>query len=137
MGVENQMITLSQIKKIMKEINFFLKDVFKVLPIELDCYIQAPSLEDLEVLNLMEDTQYPYYKIIKLNKNNHSSIVDLLSFCYVSDFFQSIELKQNTKKIFEAYDGIESGIFSNTLTIPNWFKEKYKLNWDYSISDDW
>lgn len=116
--------------------NFFV-DVIGILPVDIECYIQAPSLEDRIVLNMMHKTQYDYYKCINLNEINRKRFIERLRNETVVEYFHSIEIKKNSKLLFEGYDGIESGIFSKHIHIPDWFKEKYKEDWDYSISKDW
>lgn len=117
--------------------NIFFVDVLNILPEEIDCYIQSPDLEDLEMLKMMENSDYEYYKIIHLNSENKINLIEKLKNRNVIEFIQSIEIKEGYTLLFEGYDGIESGTFSRNINIPNWFKQKYKENWDYTISVNW
>lgn len=115
----------------------FFIDVIAILPQEIDCYIQAPSLEDKIIINMMRQTEYDYYTCIHLNEANKRVFIERLRNSTVVEYFHSIEIKKDLILLFEGYDGIESGTFSKTVNIPSWFKEKYKENWIYSISKDW
>jgi len=115
----------------------FFVDALAILPADIDCYIQAPSLEDKIVLNMMHKTQYDYYRCIHLDESNRRLFIQRLKQNTVVEYFNNIEIKVDKILLFEGYDGIESGRFSKTVNIPSWFKEKYKEGWDYSISQDW
>ena len=115
----------------------FLVDILNILPVEVDCYIQAPSLEDIDILDMMNDTVYGYYQCLHINYDNKNFIIDKFQKETIVEYFNSIEIKEGKKLLFEGFDGIESGTISKTVNIPNWFKEKYKEDWTYSISKEW
>lgn len=115
----------------------FLINVFKILPEEIDCYIQAPSLEDVIILNMMSETEYGYYKLIKINNLNKEMFINHLTAHPIIQYFQSIELKNNNETLFQAFDGVEIGILSKYIEIPEWFNEKYIKNGECIISQDW
>ena len=115
----------------------FFVDILKIMPEDIDCYIQSPDLEDNIVLGMLLPTEYEYYQYIHLNKNNKDNFIERLKEEPVVEYFQSIEIKKDSILLFEGYDGIESGRISKIITIPAWFKEKYKEDWDYTISIDW
>jgi hypothetical protein len=117
--------------------NIFLVDVLTILPEELDLYIQAPSLEDDVIRKMMSETEFAYYKLIKVNNGNRNVIINRIKDHFVREYFQSIEIKVKGKLVFEGYDGAEFGIFSNCIIIPNWFKEQYFVKEFYSVSNEW
>ena len=115
----------------------FFTDVLSILPIEIDLYIQSPDLEDSYLLEMIKDSDFSYYKLIHLNSQNRSRFIEELKNNCIVEYIQSIEIKKDLELLFEGYDGIESGQFSKKVSIPTWFKEKYKENWNYSISTEW
>ncbi|MBF0762559.1 hypothetical protein IR148_16085 [Dysgonomonas mossii] len=117
--------------------DFFFIDVLKIMPDDIYCYIQSPDLEDNIVLGMMLPTEYDYYQCVHLDKNNKDRFIERLRNETVLEYFQSIEIKKDSILLFEGYDGIESGKISKNITIPTWFKKKYKEDWDYTISIDW
>lgn len=121
----------------MKELEFFI-DVLKILPEDILCLIQAPSLQNKEILKLMIDTEFPYFKLVKLDINNKNEFSKLLDESTVQDFHH-IEIKsdENNKKLFEGWDGVEFCHFSKTVKIPAWFQEKYLDTEMYHVSDEW
>ena len=50
---------------------------------------------------------------------------------------QYIIFTDNGRTIFEGYDGLEYGIFSNSFEIPYWFAERYEQKDIYGISTMW
>lgn len=114
-----------------------LISVFKILSEEIDCYIQAPSLEDETILNMMSETEYPYYKFIKIDNLNKKSFINHLNLHAVIQYFQNIELKNNNEMLFQGFDGVEFGIISKQIKIPEWFRNKYINTGDCTISNNW
>lgn len=114
-----------------------LISVLKILPKEIDCYIQAPSLEDETILSMMSETEYPYYKLIKVNNLNKEIFINHLNIHSVIEYIQNIELKNGNEILFQGFDGVEFGIISKFIRIPEWFKEKYINTGDCNISNDW
>lgn len=117
----------------------FFVDILNILPEELDCFIGTYDLDDDIVLNLMSDVKNggDFDKFIHLNKHNKKLFIERLTKTTIAEYFQIIEIKMNNVLLFKGYDGIESGKISKKITIPAWFKEKYKEDWDYSISLEW
>src|SRR4051812_13480665 len=120
----------------MEELVFF-KDVINILPSEIICFIQAPSLDDNEIIEPMIESDG--YKVVTLTsldmKFNFIEKIDeniLFQFHYIE-----IKSVLNNKKLFEAWDGVEFGHFSNDIEIPNWFREKYFDEGMYHVSDEW
>ncbi len=117
----------------------FFVDVLKIVPSDIDCYISTSNKIDDDIvtgmLNNVESQDFDNF--ISLNENNITVFMERLQMSLIVEYFDCLEIRQNTKLLFRGYDGVESGTISNTIEVPNWFKEKYKLNWDYSISSDW
>ncbi len=114
-----------------------LISVFKILPEEIDFYIQAPSLEDDIILNMMSETEYPYYKLIKVNKLNKNNIIKLINVRDIIQYFQHIELRNNNEILFQGFDGVEFGIISKLIRIPEWFSVNFINTGECSLSNDW
>lgn len=116
---------------------YLLIDILNILPQEVDCYIQAPSLEDTFILSLMRESNFPYYKHLPLNNINRRKIIEYIQNHPIAEYFQSIEIRYNGKLLFEAHDGVEFGILSKSVTIPNWFTERHIKTETCLISSDW
>lgn len=116
----------------------FFIDVLKVLPDELDCFIGTYDLDDSMALSLMSDiSDNAFDKYIRLNYQSKNLFIERLVKATIVEYFQIIEIKKNSLLLFRGYDGIESGSISNTILMPDWFKQKYKEGWDFTISKDW
>lgn len=117
----------------------FFVDVLKIVPSGINCYISTSNEINDDIikgmLNSVESLDFDSF--ISLNENNINIFVERLHISLIVEYFDCLEIRKNTKLLFRGYDGIESGTISNTIEVPNWFKEKYKLNWDYSISGEW
>ena len=109
----------------MGEGQLFLIDVINILPDGVDCYIQAPSLEDSVIISLLSTTKYEYYKSLKLQGVTKEILMNHGSKYAIEEYFQSIEIRFNDKLLFEAYDGVEIGVISKNLELPQWFINKY------------
>lgn len=57
----------------MTEAQSYIIDIIKIIPNEATCFIQAPNLDDPEILALMQSTDFEYYKQIKLTEQNKKS----------------------------------------------------------------
>jgi hypothetical protein len=115
----------------------FFVDILKIMPDNIDCYIQSPDLEDNIIKKMMSSTEYDYYQSIHLNGSNRDSFIERLKKETIVEYFQNVEIKKGSILLFEGYDRIEFGRISKTINIPVWFKEKYKEDWNYAISTDW
>ena len=113
----------------------FLIDVIRIVPEGSDCYVQAPSLDDKETLELMKPSEYSYYKIIKLEGLNKIKFIERLKTGDIGQYMQSMEIKIGQRILFEGWDGIEFGLISKTIILPHWFIDKYKDMYD--ISKEW
>lgn len=122
----------------MENTDFFL-DLLKILPQEVTCFIQAPSIEDEGILNMMKYSETRSSKYVNLNLLNRTSFIKLFeNNPDLTQYFHSIEIDSiNDKKLFEGWDGVEYGHISKDIEIPNWFKEKYFDKEMYHISDEW
>src|SRR5688572_5643889 len=98
--------------------NFFL-DVLNILPNPIECYIQAPSLDDNFILSQFEDTEYPYYKLFKFNNQTTDEFIKRVINNNVLHYFQSMEIRQKNNLLFKGYDGIEFGEISKNINVPS------------------
>lgn len=112
-------------------------DVIKLLPVESDCYIQSPDLEDESILSIMHPTQFDYFKIIKLAGSDRDKLIKQIEIPFILNYFQSIEIKFNETLLFEGHDGMEYGTISKSIIIPEWFKKKYISTGFCAISNQW
>jgi|GEM_PF-1971436 len=116
----------------------FFIDILNILPNNIDCYIGTYELEDSLVLELMQDyNKGDFDKYIHLDQKSKKTFIERLKKATISEYFQNLEIYYNNILLFRGYDSIESGILSNTIYIPQWFKDKYKEDWDYTISSEW
>lgn len=121
----------------MEEIcNKLLIDILNILPNDVECYIQAPSLENSIVQMMMTDSEYDYFKLIKLNEENRLNFLNQEIAYSVSTYIQFIQIKQGTSMLFEGHDGVEFGVLSKNIVIPEWFFEKYIPD-TCVISNEW
>ncbi|MGC4128200.1 MAG: hypothetical protein QM564_01275 [Bergeyella sp.] len=105
--------------------NFFLIDLLDILPEDIDCFIQAPSLENIVIKEMLQDTEYDYYKLLKLNNTNKKIFIKQELETSFSMHIQNIKINKDRVLLFEGYDGVEYGSISQNICIPDWFKEKY------------
>lgn len=117
--------------------NNLIIDTLTILPDKVDCYIQAPSLENNEMLSMMNDTQFPYYKQIHLSQTNKNYFLSLLKKGQISDYLQNVKIESNGILLFEGYDGVEYGVLSKTIAVPKWYKKEYIETHICSISKEW
>lgn len=122
----------------MENNEMFFVDVLRIFPDELDCFIGTYDIDDSIALSLMNDINDSIFdKYIHLNQQNKNLFIERLTKATIVEYFQVLEIKKDSFLLFRGYDGIESGSISNTIIIPDWFKQKYKENWTYTISKDW
>lgn len=116
--------------------NILLVDVLNILPSDIECLIQAPSLKNefIESIWIVSDS---YYFTIQLIESIRDKFITQIIDYKISDYFHNIEIRYNDKLLFEGYDGIEYGCLSKDIIIPNWFNERYILNEDCIISNEW
>lgn len=104
--------------------NLFI-DILTILPDELVCYIQAPSLENTNIVKMLRDSDLYYYKLLYINTINKQEIVNQEITNPFSAFIQNIRINVGKSMLFEGFDGVEYGTLSKKLIIPEWFKKKY------------
>jgi len=114
-----------------------LIDTVILLPEVIDCYLQAPSLDNIRISNLMQDSKFDYFKLFTLNSETKKILIDEIKSCRVDRYFSRIELRENDKLLFEGFDGCEYGNISNAIKLPSWFIEEYISNGTCRISGDW
>lgn len=104
--------------------SFFI-DVLSVLPEEIDCYIQAPSLENSVILTMLRESEYNYYLVLHLDKINRNTFVEEEVKSSFGTNIQNIQIRKDGVLLFEGFDGVEYGAISSHMKIPKWFEEKY------------
>lgn len=104
----------------------FLIDIINIMPEGSNFYVQAPSLEDKETLDLMSPSEYEYYKVLKPKYPDKRKFIGRISKANVERFFQSVEIRFNSKLLFKGWDAIEFGEISKTVILPLWVIDKYK-----------
>jgi hypothetical protein len=90
-----------------------------------------------QFLELMQPTQFEYYKKIVLGEANKKKLLMEIKNHNIEEDFQSIEIRINNQILFEGYDCMEYGMVSKNFEIPLWFINKYIKNDMCSISNDW
>jgi hypothetical protein len=108
--------------------NSFFIDLLNILPQEVECFIQAPSLENTVVEAMLQNSEFDYFKVLTLDVTKKKEIVRQEIETFFSGSIQSIEIKKSGVLLFEGYDGVEFGSISREVFIPDWFKEKYSPN---------
>ena len=110
--------------ELMKEDNL-LYDILNILPEEIECFLQAPNLENEIILTMMVDCEYDYYGLVRVNKANRSNFVNEGLIRSISAYIQNVQIRRDGALLFEGYDGVEFGIISKEIGIPKWFQVKY------------
>ncbi len=103
----------------------FLVDILNILPEKIECFIQAPSLENTVIKGMLQDSDYDYYKLLQLDKTSRNKFIKQALETSFEMYIQNIEIKENGVLLFEGFDGVEYGTISKKILIPEWFKEKY------------
>lgn len=105
--------------------NSFLIDVLIILPEKVECFIQAPSLENLVIKGMLKKADFDYFEVLMFNEESKEKFVRQEIETSFSVYIQKIEIKENGDLLFEGFDGCEYGKISKKIIIPEWFKEKY------------
>ena len=121
----------------MSEKESLLVDVINILQENLDCYVQAPSLDDEAIFAIMQPTELDYYKKIQLTNDNKQILMDGIKKRSVDEYFQSVEIRTGDRLLFEGYDGVEYGTISGSIQLPNWFINKHVTGGMCSVSEQW
>ena len=121
----------------MKQTLEFTIDILEIIPDNSICYIQAPSLDDVDFLKVMTESKYDWAQQIILSKENKLKLKKVLLENEIEEQFQNVTIEKESKKIFESFDGMEIGELSKSVIVPNWFFAKY-IETEYCIiSEDW
>ncbi|WKW46811.1 hypothetical protein P3875_01680 [Myroides sp. JBRI-B21084] len=118
------------------EHNNFLVDILSILPNEVECLIQAPSLENSTIQKMTKKSKYDYYNLINLTEENKKDFIDEELTNSIGNFIQNIQIRKGDSLLFEGYDGVEYGVISKYLIIPDWFIKKYVPD-TCTISNEW
>lgn len=111
-------------------------DILRILPNNVDCYIQAPSLENRIIEKIFEKEVHDAFHIIKMNLQKKEMFINQEKETLFCMYIQKIEIKKNNQLLFEGYDGVQFGILSKHVILPHWFCNKYN-NENFIISEDW
>src|SRR5690606_4052343 len=118
------------------EHNNFLVDILSILQHEVECLIQAPSLENSTIQKMKESSKYDYYNVINLTEGNKEEFINEEFTNSIRNYIQNIQIRKGDSLLFEGYDGVEYGIISKHLIIPDWFIKKYVPD-TCTISNEW
>lgn len=105
--------------------NDFLVDLMKILPEKIECLIQAPSLDNKIIQEMFQNSDYDYYELLELDDVRKKIFIDQALKTSFGVYIQKIEIKENGILLFEGFDGIEYGMISNKVSVPQWFIERY------------
>lgn len=120
----------------MIEKDFFI-DTLKIMPENSICYLQAPNLSSKLLLSKLEQSEFKYYRYLKLNDINRQLIINCISLENIQEEIQSIEIRRNGVLLFEGFDGVEFGTISSKLKLTDDYIKKY-INDDFcNISINW
>ena len=121
----------------MREELEFAIDTIEIVPDNSICYIQAPSNENVNFLELFEKSKYNWAQQIVLNSENKEKFKNLLLRSEIEYQFHNVTIEKEEEKIFEGFDGMEIGVVSKKLSLPNWYVEKYSETKYCNIAKDW
>lgn len=121
----------------MRETLEFTIDTIEIVPDNSVCYIQAPDVNNVELLELLEESKYNWAKQIVLTLENKLKLKSLLLKVELEDRFHNVTIERESKKIFEGYDGMEIGEISKNLVTPNWYDKKYIETEYCNRANDW
>ena len=121
----------------MTETQTYFIDIINLVPDNSVCFIQAPSLENSQLLNLVSASPVEYYKQIILTESNKESLNKIVEVENCEEYFQSVEIKFRGKLLFEGYDGMGYGTISKDLKLPDSFVTAHKNKEIYTVSTEW
>jgi len=108
-----------------QNVNSFIIDVINILPEKVECFIQAPSLENSLIKEMFKKSDFDYFELLKLDKKSKVKFIKQEAETSFSVYIQKIEIKENGTLLFEGFDGLDYGLISKKISLPEWFKEKY------------
>lgn len=91
----------------MTETQAYIIEVINLVPDGSICFIQAPSIENLEFINLVTQSPVEYYKELILSPSNKKYLIEIIANANIEECFHSIEIKFREELLFEGYDGME------------------------------
>jgi len=121
----------------MRETQSFLIDIIKIVPVNTVCYIQAPSLDESEILRMLQPSEYNYYRQITLTPENKTELINIISSENIEEYFHNLEIKEDNLLVVQAHDGMEIGIISKSFKVPDWFVDKYVKTEMCLVSSEW
>lgn len=120
----------------MEQESNFLVAVLNILPEKVECFIQAPSLDNIIIEGMLQNSAYDYYKLLRLDEASKDRFIQQELETSFGMYIQNIEIRENGALLFKGFDGVEYGTLSKKLFIPEWFKEKYMPD-TCLISSEW
>lgn len=115
----------------------FFIDVLNILPNDVECFVQSTFTKYNFEIDLLFNTEDDFIKLIKFNERSKRIFFEIAKSNCLVETFNKIDIMQNGNRLFQGYDGVEFGIFSKAVTIPEWFKEKYTIQDVYGVSNEW
>ncbi len=109
----------------MNERQEYLIEVINLVPDESILFIQAPSIKNSSLIDLMTSSLFEYYTQIVLTQINKKEIIKIVINENIQEYFQSIEIQYHDKLLFVGYDGMEFGLCSEELNLSNSFIDEY------------
>ncbi|WP_264531659.1 hypothetical protein [Flavobacterium sp. N502540] len=120
----------------MIEQEFFI-DILKIMPTNAVCYLQAPNLSSINLLNKLKQSDLVYFSVLELNESNLQLIINCILEEDIQDDVQTIEIRYENYLLFEGFDRVQYGTVSNKLKLRDDFLNKY-INDDLcNISTIW
>lgn len=121
----------------MTDTQSYFINIINLVPDNSVCFIQAPSLENSEFINLMSPSPFDYYQQLILTASNKKLLNKIVETESVEGHFQRVEIKFNDKLLFEGYDGMEFGTISKDLQLTDSFIKIHNPNEMYIVSAEW
>jgi len=75
----------------MTEPQAYIIEVINLVPDESICFIQAPSIENAEFINLMTPSQFAYYTQVILTSSIKKLLIKIIATENIQEDFQSLK----------------------------------------------
>lgn len=121
----------------MTQTQAYIIEVINLVPDDSICFIQAPSTENSEFINLVTQSPFAYYNQIILTPSNKKSLIKIIINQNIEEWFHSIEMRFNYVLLFEGYDGMEYGTISKNLQLTDLFINNFIKKEMCTVSKDW
>jgi hypothetical protein len=121
----------------MTEQQAFFIDLINLMPLGSTLFIQSPDLETKSILQIMETTQFDYFKKIVLTSENKNVLFSDIVSNNIQENIQLIEIRDKEELLFEGYDGVKFGTISKKIKLPDDFVYNYIDKDICTISINW